>query len=77
MLVLKPNTHETIHIGDDITVRQRPRSQRYPAGVVIECGGGVRVVLFERENGGRLRVGIEAPGDVNIKRSIVAGEAGV
>ena len=68
MLVVKTNRHETIHIGDDITVRRRPRSQRYPEATVIECGGGVKVVLFNHEHDGQQRVGIEAPNDVVIWR---------
>ena len=69
MLVRTLNDHETIHIGDGITVRRRLRSQRYPEATVIECGDGVKVVLFNHEHDGQLRVGIEAPENVTIWRT--------
>ena len=69
MLVRTLNDHETIHVGDGITVRRRPRSERHPEATVIECGGDVKVVLWDHEHDGQQRVGIEAPDDVTIWRT--------
>ena len=69
MLVLTTNRHETIHVGDDITVLHRQRDRRGPGATVVECGGGVKVVLFDCEDADWPRVGIEAPKDVAIWRT--------
>ena len=67
MLVLALNKHETIHVGDGITVCRRLRSERHPEATVIECGGDVKLILWDHERAGQPRVGIEAP-DLTIWR---------